>query len=43
MKVRGGEDSIEQSVQIEDEGKGREDSIEQSVQMEYKGRGGRIL
>ena len=34
MKGRGGEDSIEQSVQIEDEMEGREYSIEQSVQIE---------
>ena len=32
MKGRGGEDSIEQSVQIDDEG--GEDSIEHSVQID---------
>ena len=32
--MKGTEDSIEQSVQIEDEGEGREDSTEQSVQIE---------
>ena len=41
MKGGGGDDSTEQSVQIEDEG-GREDYIEQSVQIEDEGerRGG---
>ena len=34
MKGRLGEDSIEQSVQMEDVGEEREDSIEQSVQIE---------
>ena len=42
MKGRGGDYSIEESVQIEDEGEGMEDSIEQSVQIEGEGEG-RIL
>ena len=32
--MKGREDSIEQSVQIDHEGEGREDSTEQSVQIE---------